>query len=70
MFCGQENSFAPSALSSAVFWRQTLALSVLGGEADFVYFVISARHCWPLSNHSGIMAQKILKRFKVLTAPL
>ena len=50
--------FAPSASSSAIFWRQTLALSVLGGEADFVYFVISARHRWPLSDHSGIWREK------------
>ena len=40
------------------FCRQTLALSVLGGEADFVYFVISARHRWPLSDHSGIWREK------------
>jgi len=55
---GRKIPFAPSASSSAISWRQTLALSVLGGEADFVYFVISARHRWPLSDHSGIWREK------------
>ena len=54
IFCGQEHSVCTFGIEFCYFWRQTLALSVLGGEADFVYFVISARHRWPLSDHSGI----------------